>query len=272
MIGDVQGCRPELERLLDKIGFDPAADRLWLTGDLVNRGGDSLGVLRLLYKLRKRTRIVLGNHDLALLAGARKPARLNAELREVVQAEDGQKLLAWLASQPLLHDQRIATEKGARRFVMTHAGIPHLWSLKKARGLAAELEKALARSKGMGNLWGDRPLKWQNSLRGWDRLRCALNYLTRMRLVDAKGRMDLLSAARDRRKGVYRPWFAYPLPILEDKRNVLVFGHWAALNGKTRHKRIWGLDTGCVWGNFLTARRAEDGREVRQRAKGKRRP
>ncbi len=258
-IGDVQGCHPELQRLLDKLRFDPAADKLWFCGDLVNRGGQSLEVLRLVHQLRDACVVVLGNHDLSLLAIAERepPERLrtNADLRRVLEADDAPELLEWLRHRPLLHHDQ------ALGFTLVHAGLAPSWTLKRALHIAREVERAL-RGRGhhalLLHLFGNRPARWSEKLRGHDRLRAAINIFTRMRYCDTRGRIDFEAKGPPgtQRPGLY-PWFEVPGMKRRDTR--IVCGHWSAL-GRFCGLGIHALDTGCVWGGQLTALRL-DGEE-----------
>ena len=259
-IGDLQGCRVEFEALLEKIDF-AAEDQLWLLGDLINRGADSLGTLRYVRAISDQCRIVLGNHDLHFLAifyGGHRPSRSDT-FDELLQAEDVAELAAWLCQQRLYYEDR------SLGYAMTHAGVPHLWKLKKTRALAKEVEKAfrgehgaVSRETFFAQLYGNEPDLWDDSLQGMPRLRTITNYLTRMRLVDRDGRLDFehKGALTEAPPG-WRPWFerldVARLPLK------LLFGHWASLDGVTGDDRIIALDTGCVWGRKLTALCLETG-------------
>ena len=255
-IGDVQGCYPELQRLLDKLRFDPAADKLWFCGDLVNRGGESLATLRLIHGLREHCVVTLGNHDLSLLAIAlRKPdaqAKVNPELREVLFADDAPILFEWLRSQKLLHhDEQLG-------WTMIHAGLAPAWTLRQAQKAAQEVERELSSPRYpriLKNLFGNRPAGWSHRLQGLDRQRATINLLTRMRYCDVNGRIDF--EAKDipgtQRPGLY-PWFEVPGMLRRETR--IVFGHWSAL-GCFAGLGVYGLDTGCVWGGRLTAMRLD---------------
>ncbi|HLI17236.1 MAG TPA: symmetrical bis(5'-nucleosyl)-tetraphosphatase [Rhodanobacteraceae bacterium] len=260
-IGDVQGCYPELQRLLERLHFDPASDRLWFCGDLVNRGGESLEVLRLIYGLRDQSVVTLGNHDLSLLAIAeREPearARTNPDLRRVLEAGDSSILLEWLRGQSMLqHDPGL-------RFTMVHAGLAPTWTLKQAQHVAREVERTL---RGPGHrallqrMFGNRPSRWSSKLHGHDRLRAAINIFTRMRYCDAQGRIEFDAKGRpgSQRAGLY-PWFEVPGVKSRDTR--IVCGHWSTL-GRFAGLGIYAIDTGCVWGGQLTALRL-DGEEPR---------
>lgn len=255
-IGDVQGCYPELQRLLEKLRFDPATDRLWFCGDLVNRGNQSLEVLRLIHHLRESSVVTLGNHDLSLLAVAmREPearARTNPDLRRVLEAEDSQVLIDWLRGQSMLHhDDHLG-------FTMVHAALAPTWTLKQAQHIAHEVERAL---RGPGHrvllqrMFGNRPSRWSSKLRGQDRLRAAINIFTRMRYCDAHGRIDFDAKGPpgSQRAGLY-PWFE--VPGLKSRQTRIVCGHWSAL-GRFAGLGIHAIDTGCVWGGQLTALRLD---------------
>ncbi|HET8897712.1 MAG TPA: symmetrical bis(5'-nucleosyl)-tetraphosphatase [Rhodanobacteraceae bacterium] len=251
-IGDVQGCYPELNRLLERLSFDPASDRLWMCGDLVNRGGESLEVLRLLRSLGAAVTVTLGNHDLSLLAvGARDEAgqaRVNPELRRVLFADDRAPLLDWLRGQPLLHHD------AALGFTMVHAGLAPAWTLSQARRAAQEVERVLrgeTPERLLLRMFGNRPAAWSKRLQGLDRQRAAINVLTRMRYCDVRGRIDFdeKGTPGSQRAGLY-PWFAVPGMQRRDTR--IVCGHWSAL-GRFAGLGIHALDTGCVWGGQLTA-------------------
>lgn len=259
-IGDIQGCLGPFDCLLQRIGFEPARDTLWLVGDLVNRGPDSLGVLRRVHALRDSCRVVLGNHDLHLLAvaaGVIAPRRKDT-FGDILAAPDRDTLLGWLQRQPLLQYD------AGRHLAMTHAGIPPQWSLFDAMRLAREVEDALAGPAAaayFADMYGNEPAVWDEALAGTARLRTITNYFTRMRFIDAHGALDLTS-----KEGLgtapagYAPWFAAASRRTGDLR--LLFGHWAALEGKVDVPGIDAMDTGCVWGNCLTALELDSGRRV----------
>ncbi|WP_114418116.1 symmetrical bis(5'-nucleosyl)-tetraphosphatase [Marinospirillum perlucidum] len=255
-IGDIQGCYSEFRQLLKEIKFHPQRDQLWLAGDLVNRGEGSLEVMRYVADLGDAVRVVLGNHDFHLLGvacGLRKSKRSDT-LDALLKAKDAPELLAWLGQQPLLHhDPEL-------NFVMTHAGIPPAWNLAKAKALAAEVELEMRSSRQkqlLEHLFGNQPRRWSDDLKGYERHRCIVNYLTRMRFCapDSSLELETKSEANKAPKG-FAPWFTYPSPALQETR--LLFGHWAALEGHTGVAGIYALDTGCVWGNQLTALCLED--------------
>lgn len=253
-IGDIQGCLDPLHRLLDRLHFDPNRDRLWLTGDLVNRGPDSLGVLRFTRELGDAAITVLGNHDIHLLAVWRGYGRLKEtdSIGQVLDAPDADELLEWLRRQPLLH------ESSELNTVMMHAGLWPAWTLAQARRLAAEAEAALAGDQFdalMANLYGDEPRCWDESLTGWDRLRFIINALTRMRFCAPNGDLllDFKGAPAEAPPG-YIPWFRVPGRLRSDAR--IICGHWSTL-GYVREDEIVALDTGCLWGGELTAVRLD---------------
>lgn len=258
-IGDVQGCYPELQRLLERLRFAPASDHLWFCGDLVNRGGESLEVLRLVHGLREHSIVTLGNHDLSLLAIAvREPearARTNPDLRRVLEAGDSPILIDWLRGQSILHHD------AALGFTLVHAGLAPSWTLKQAQHIAQDVERTL---RGPGHrallqrMFGNRPARWSSKLQGHDRLRAAINIFTRMRYCDAHGRIDFDAKGPpgSQRAGLY-PWFEAPGVRTRDTR--IVCGHWSAL-GRFAGLGVYAIDTGCVWGGQLTALRL-DGEE-----------
>lgn len=253
-IGDIQGCYSELRKLLDTLRFTPDKDQLWLTGDLVNRGPESLATLRFVRSLGAACITVLGNHDLHLLAlrFANKTPAIKHNLDRVLQAPDAEELLDWLRRQPLAHyDAGLNT-------LLVHAGIAPAWDGPKTLQLAAEVE-TLLRGDSPGELlelmYGRKPALWSDSLMGADRIRCITNHLTRLRLVTSTGAMDFtykgpLSDAPTE----LMPWFEHPKRRSGTLR--IVFGHWSAL-GFLQQQLLLGLDTGCVWGDSLTALRID---------------
>ena len=251
-IGDVQGCHEPLLRLLERLKFDPAKDRLWFTGDLVNRGGQSLEVLRLVRSLDASSVTVLGNHDLSLLAIAEREEkdqkRVNPDLQRVLFAEDRDVLLDWLRQRPIMH---VDEDLG---FAMVHAGLAPKWTIRIAARRAREVEKEL-RGKGrrrlLRQMYGNKPGAWTPSLEGTDRLRAIINVMTRLRYCDVKGRIafDEKGPPGSQTPGYY-PW--YEVPGHAAREMPIVFGHWSAL-GLFRGLGVHGIDTGCVWGGPLTA-------------------
>lgn len=253
-IGDIQGCYDELQRLLEVCRFDPASDRLWFAGDLVNRGPDSLAVLRFVRGLGERAVSVLGNHDLHLLALAEGVGRLQSAdtLRPVLDAPDRDELLHWLRQRPLLHhDEAIDT-------ALVHAGLPPQWDLRQARAASGELE-AVLRSDDyhtfFAHMYGNKPKRWSLGLTGWDRLRFMVNCFTRLRYCRANGSLCLKAkGAPGSQPPECLPWFRVPGRRSRDTR--IVFGHWSTL-GLYDDDGVLGLDTGCLWGGRLTAARLD---------------
>jgi bis(5'-nucleosyl)-tetraphosphatase (symmetrical) len=261
-IGDVQGCYDPLRRLLDYISFDPAADRVWFVGDLVNRGPASLDVLRLVKGFGAATTVVLGNHDLHLVMLAEGYGKANKEdtLDDVLGAPDRSELLAWLRAQPLVH-----VEGG---WVMVHAGLLPSWTVAQAKALSDEASAALMATdyrKFLAHMWGSEPAAWRDDLTGWDRLRVVVNAMTRMRYVTSAGAMEFRAAGAkappDKGPPGCVPWFAAPGRASAD--HSIVCGHWSAL-GFHDEPNLLALDTGCLWGGCLTAVRLEDRRVFRQ--------
>ena len=255
-IGDVQGCRDELDTLLDRLQFDASRDRLWFVGDLVNRGPRSLDTLRFVKSLGDAAIAVLGNHDLHLLAIARGGAdwrKGDEGLRPIVEAPDANELLDWLQARPLLHhDPRLGVS-------LLHAGLPPQWSLQTAESCASEVQRRLA-GENAGQLYqrmyGNEPDTWRDDLDGWDRIRFTINAFTRLRVCDAgTGRMVLKfkGAPADAPRGT-QPWFRIAWRKSAGER--LVVGHWSAM-GYVNEDRVLGLDTGCVWGGTLTGQRID---------------
>ena len=252
-IGDLQGCFEELQRLLDRLRFDPAADRLWFAGDLVNRGPDSLATLRFVRGLGEGARVVLGNHDLHLLTlyAQGRGADANSTLRPIFAAEDATVLLEWLRHQPLLHHD------AALGFTMTHAGLPPPWDLAQAQVCAREVEQAL-QGEGFAELsrrlYGNEPDRWSPALTGLARQRYTINALTRMRFCTADGRLDFAAkGAPGSQPPELMPWFEVPRRAHTGR---LLFGHWSAL-GPVTVPAIYPLDTGCLWGGALSALRLD---------------
>lgn len=256
-VGDIQGCYDPLQRLLDLIDFNEKTDRLWLVGDLVNRGPRSLDVLRFIKALPIAAKITLGNHDLHLLAamfGGRPRRGKDDTIAAVLTASDGEELGHWLRHQSLL----IHSE--ALNLVMTHAGIAPLWDLSKAKKLAREVENALRGPdyiEFLQQMYGNEPDIWSDSLSGMDRLRVITNYLTRMRFCDVHGRLLFAYKGKVAEAPPYLyPW--YELPHRPEIKEDIVFGHWAALEGRCPYPQLYPIDTGCLWGGQLTALRLVD--------------
>ena len=261
-IGDLQGCYDPLRRLLDYISFDPAADRVWLVGDLVNRGPASLEVLRFVKSLGAAATVVLGNHDLHLVMQAAGYGRASKEdtLAEVLGATDRDELLTWLRSQPLVYVEG--------DWAMVHAGLLPSWTVAQAKALSDEVSAALMAAdyrEFLANMWGSEPNAWSDNLAGWDRLRVVVNAMTRMRYITATGAMEFRAAGAkaplDRGPPGCLPWFAAVERASAD--HSIVCGHWSAL-GFHQEANLLALDTGCLWGGCLTAVRLEDRRIFRQ--------
>jgi len=252
-IGDIQGCFNEFQRLLDKIGFSPETDRLWIVGDLVNRGPQSLEVLRFVKGLGAAATTVLGNHDLNLimLAEGYSQQREKDTLGAVLDAPDREELLAWLRMQPLMHVEG--------NFAMVHAGLLPQWSVANARALAGEVEGALRAEtyrKFLNHMWGSKPRVWDDALLKWDRLRVIVNAMTRLRFCTADGAMEFHAKGEETNApSGYLPWF--DVPERKSADHVLVTGHWSALGLKLM-PNLLALDSGCLWGGCLSAVRLED--------------
>lgn len=255
-IGDVHGCYDELMTLLEQSPFEPHKDTLWFAGDIINRGPKSLETLRYIKGLGTKAVVVLGNHDLHLLALAhqiKKPKGSDTAI-QIFDAPDKQELLDWLRQQPLLHYDKTLN------YVMVHAGIPPIWSVETALMLASEVTAALRGpnyTQFLSNMYGNSPDIWHDDLTGWPRLRIITNYLTRMRCCDAQGKLELLhNNGPDQAPLGYKPWFSHLKP--QSNNSNIIFGHWAALNGSSNKQHIIALDTGCVWGKKLTMMRLQD--------------
>jgi bis(5'-nucleosyl)-tetraphosphatase (symmetrical) len=253
-IGDVQGCHDQLLRLLDRIGFEPARDTLWFVGDLVNRGPQSLEVVRFVKRLGNRAITVLGNHDLALLVVAEgiKRAHASDSFGDVLTAPDRDELLDWLRHRKMMHADA--------RYAMVHAGLLPQWSVSRALTLAGEVEQALRSDdwrEFLQQMYGNQPDRWRDDLSGFDRLRVITNAMTRMRLCTADGTLEF-SHKIGLEGGVppgFMPW--YDVPQRANRATPIIFGHWAALGLLVRPDVI-SLDSGCVWGRALSALRLED--------------
>ena len=246
-IGDVQGCDAELRALLGLLRFSADRDRLWFVGDLVNRGPGSLATLRLVRSLGDNAVVVLGNHDLHLLAvahGAHRRRRSDT-LDEVLAASDRDQLLEWLIAQPLAYAEG--------NDLMVHAGVVPQWTVALTLALASEVSSALRRDPRtlFEHMYGNEPDRWDARLAGMERLRFVINVLTRLRLCTADGRVDIaIKGAPPPPPSPLRPWFAHAQRATREAR--IIFGHWSAL-GLVQLPGVIGLDTGCVWGGALTA-------------------
>jgi bis(5'-nucleosyl)-tetraphosphatase (symmetrical) len=252
-VGDIQGCFASLQALLEKCCFSPEFDRLWLVGDLVNRGPRSLETLRFVKSLGDRAVTVLGNHDLSLLMAAEGFGKRHRSdtIDDILAAPDRNELLHWLRYQRLMHVQG--------DYAMVHAGLLPAWSVAEARALAGEVEQALQAENYrelLANMWGSEPGAWDSSLTGWPRLRVIVNAMTRMRFCSPAGEMDFKAKGElSQAPAGYLPWFE--VPGRRSAAVVLVIGHWSAL-GLRLEPNLLALDSGCLWGGKLSALRLED--------------
>lgn len=252
LIGDLQGCGGPFEKLLQTIGFSPSRDTLYLLGDLVNRGPDSLGVVRRLMALGTSAHCLLGNHDLSLLAvaaGARKPHRKDT-LQDILTAPDRHALLDWLRHRPLALQ--------AHGWLMVHAGVLPQWTAEQTVALAQEVGAVLQGPEGsawLHQMFGNQSDRWHDGLRGPDRWRVVVNALTRLRFCTPDGVMDFDTKdnAEQAPSGLL-PWF--DAPNRQTQGTPVAFGHWSTL-GLLQRDDVLGLDTGCVWGGSLTAARLD---------------
>ena len=246
-VGDLQGCLEPLLCLLKKVNFKPKEDQLWAAGDVVNRGPQSLETLRYVKALGPAFRMVLGNHDLHLLAVARGIKHLNPKdtLQEILDASDRDELLHWLQQQPLLIN--------AHGYVLVHAGIPPHWDLPTAQLMARKVETVLHSENAnlfFENMYGNKPSSWSELQSEAEQLRTITNYFTRMRFCNTRGELELETKNEEKQapKG-FAPWYKDPLRKTVNEK--IIFGHWAALNGRVSESNLYPLDTGCVWGGRL---------------------
>lgn len=254
-IGDLQGCHDQLVTLLEKIEAVTPDAQFIFVGDIVNRGPKSLATLRKVREFGKRARIVLGNHDLNLLAiaaGLRQPHRSDT-LDDILSAKDKDELIDWLRHQPLA-----LYESG---YLCVHAGVLPQWNVEQTLALSREVETALQGPSWvqfLREMYGNEPAKWRGDLQGPARLRCIVNALTRTRYCEADGTMDFKSAegpGEGRTTAGLMPWFEVPDRRTED--TTIIFGHWSTL-GLVLKPNVIGLDTGCIWGGKLTAINLQD--------------
>jgi bis(5'-nucleosyl)-tetraphosphatase (symmetrical) len=255
VVGDIQGCYAEFAQLLDLIGFDPALDRLWLVGDLVNRGPDSLSVLRHVKSLGVAATTVLGNHDLHLVivAAGHRPLHRRDTLAAILEAPDRDELLDWLRRRPLV------VQDGP--LLLVHAGLLPSWTAADALRLSREVETVLASAaydEFLRDLYGDKPARWNDELTGHERLRVIVNAFTRLRFCSADDAMEL-EEKRSPRHSLpgFAPWFAHP--ERKSAGVTILCGHWSALDLMLA-PNVLMLDSGCLWGGTLTAVRIDDGR------------
>jgi bis(5'-nucleosyl)-tetraphosphatase (symmetrical) len=267
VIGDVQGCMGAFLELLDAVAFDPAKDRLWITGDLVNRGEDSIGLLRWCMAHDAQVTAVLGNHDLHLLAvaGGYVPPHRKDTLGEILQAPDRAEVLDWLRRRPMLHREGC--------WLMVHAGLLPEWEADLAESLARELETVLRGpdcDAFLADMYGNEPRRWKKKHAGQDRLRFIANVMTRLRYVEADGGLEFQNkgAPADAPDSL-TPWFDAPERRNRDVR--ILFGHWSTL-GLLQRDDVVALDTGCLWGGWLSAFRLEDERLFQVRCQARRQP
>jgi bis(5'-nucleosyl)-tetraphosphatase (symmetrical) len=264
VIGDLQGCAASFDALLAQVNFDARRDRVWLVGDVVNRGPDSLGALRRVIALGDAATVVLGNHDLHLLAvaaGVRREGKGDT-IADILAAPDRAALLDWLRARPIAHRATIA----GTDTLMVHGGIVPSWSFDDAMARAAELEHVLRGDDWgavLGALFGNEPARWDDALTGEARLRAIVNVFTRMRFCSADGVIDFKSKDAPGAAGANFPappagdraWFDWP--SRRAPGSLVLFGHWSTL-GLVVRDGVVALDTGCVWGGALTAIRLED--------------
>lgn len=257
-VGDLQGCFTPLRKLLDKVHFDPAHDELWSVGDLVNRGPQSLECLRFVAGLGASARVVLGNHDLHLLAVANgiRALKRSDTLREILDAPDCAELLAWVRRQPLIYTSPSGD------YTLLHAGLPPQWTLAEAHRLADEVSAVLQGPDYLDfirGMYGDQPDIWSADLHGVERWRVITNYLTRMRFCTPAGQLEFASKeGPDDAPPGFMPWF--DVPHRKSAGHMLIVGHWASLMGRTNRADVAALDTGCVWGQRLTLLNLENRR------------
>jgi len=254
-IGDIQGCFKSLECLLTRLSFNPQHDELWFAGDLVNRGPDSLECLRFIKNLGPTARVVLGNHDLHLLAihASEKAPKRKDTLLQILDAPDCDQLMLWLRQQPLM------IWDAESDFVMVHAGVPAMWGIPEAFKLSQEVS-AILKSENHAAffevMYGNSPDNWANELTGMTRLRVITNYFTRMRFIRSDGALDFSAKETlDSAPEGFIPWFQEA----RIDQTTILFGHWAALTGVTENTQFQALDTGCVWGGSLTAMNIDTG-------------
>jgi bis(5'-nucleosyl)-tetraphosphatase (symmetrical) len=256
-IGDIQGCYDELKQLLDEIGFNADRDKLWFTGDLVNRGPKSLETLRFIRSLGENAISVLGNHDLHLMATFfehERPGKKDT-FHDIMNAADREELMQWLRELPLMHDDK---DTG---LVMVHAGLHPEWSIEKAQGLAREVESVLQSDKHIAfykHMYGDKPSMWSDGLEGWSRLRYITNIFTRLRYCTPAGKIALgCKREPGTQPAGFHPWFSIEHRASRD--TPILFGHWSTLvlSENIDYQNVYPLDTGCLWGGRLTALRID---------------
>ena len=261
-IGDIQGCYKEFKLALKKVNFNLDEDYLWLVGDLINRGPDSLKLLKHIYKIKERTHIVLGNHDLHFLAcfyGQRKLAKADT-ISKLMQSKKSLKYAKFLIEQPLIFKKEIIFKNKSKKVIMVHAGIPPNLSLENCFDLNKEFQIALKKNpkRILKKIFNNPFSKFSKKMSRIDRIIFFANALTRIRACNHKGEIDFNFKGRiNEIPKKLNAWFNYENSIIGENSQ-LIFGHWAAIKGKTKKKDIFGLDTGCVWGDKLTIMRLED--------------
>jgi len=261
-IGDIQGCYKEFKLALKKVNFNLDEDYLWLVGDLINRGPDSLKLLKYIYKIKERTHIVLGNHDLHFLAcfyGQRKLAKADT-ISKLMQSKKSLKYAKFLMEQPLIFKKEIVFKNKSKKVIMVHAGIPPNLSLENCFDLNKEFQIALKKNpkRILKKIFNNPFSKFSKKMSRIDRIIFFANALTRIRACNHKGEIDFNFKGRiNEIPKKLNAWFNYENSIIGENSQ-LIFGHWAAIKGKTKKKDIFGLDTGCVWGDKLTIMRLED--------------
>lgn len=247
-VGDLQGCLKPLKQLLKHVKFNAKTDELWLVGDLINRGPDSIGCLQFVKSLGDSAKVVLGNHDLHVIAHRElKITPKDKDIQKTLAHPEAKELFKWLRKQPLYHQDK------NRKIFISHAGIPPVWKEKQAMLYAQEFQAVMAnkdqRLAFFKVMYGDEPNKWSDELTGHDRLRYIVNAFTRMRFCAEDSTLDFSSSSAPKNAPIgMKPWFHWPVK----RKHQLVFGHWAALMGRTYNRNIIGLDTGYVWGEHLT--------------------
>ena len=255
-IGDIHGCLESLKGLLHYINFNENKDKLWFTGDLINRGPKSLETLKFLYEMQDIIQVVLGNHDISLLIlDEDKDIKIQHNCHDILTSKKKHIYFSWLKKQSFFHYDKELD------YCMVHAGIIPQWDLNTAMLLnneVAEYLKSKSKYKKLiTNLFGNKPIKWDPELNGMNRIRFIVNVFTRLRFCSSDGEIELKTKGNkihDNRK--FKPWFLIKKRKAENEN--IIFGHWASLMGKTNQDKIFALDTGCVWGGKLTALRLED--------------
>jgi len=254
-VGDIQGCYSELSLLLNQINFRKTKDQLWVAGDMVARGTESLETIRFLMSLGQSAKVVLGNHDLHLLATYYniKKVKEKDHLTALLNAPDIEKMIDWIASQPLI--QKLPNEN----VYMSHAGLTPQWSIKTATKQAEkahQLIRSKDRKKWLSQMYGERPNNWKEATSDIDKFRFTINALTRMRFCHPDGTLDFeCKNTPENAPAHLTPWYNFKNHLHDVE---WIFGHWAALMGECSNKNAYALDTGCVWGNHLTLLRWPD--------------